>query len=61
MLETDAVSLSVLLRTISASIGYAEQELKKGIVNTMSMHKARGLSSDVVSIVGANNLYLVKI
>jgi DNA helicase-2/ATP-dependent DNA helicase PcrA len=58
ILETDVVSILDLLRAISVSIGYAEQELKKGVINILTMHKAKGLSSDIVFIVGAEKQFI---
>ena len=58
ILETGAESLSALLSSISASIGNIEQEVKEGVVNIMTMHKAKGLSSDVVFIVGAEKQFI---
>lgn len=56
--ESDAESLSDLLRSISASMGFAEQEFEEGVVNIMTMHKAKGLSADVVFIVGAEKQFI---
>lgn len=58
ILETDAESLSALLRSIAASMENAEQELREGMVNIMTMHKAKGLSADVVFIVGAEKQFI---
>jgi len=58
ILVTEPKSLSDLLMSISASMGNAEQELREGKVNIMTMHKAKGLSSDVVFIVGAEKQFI---
>jgi len=39
-------------------MGDAEQEVKEGVVNIMTMHKAKGLNSDVVFIVGAEKQFI---
>lgn len=58
IVETEAESLSDLLKSISTSMENAEQELREGMVNIMTMHKAKGLSSDVVFIVGAEKQFI---
>jgi len=58
ILESDSETLPELLGSISASMGYAEQEFKQGMVNIMTMHKAKGLSSDVVFIIGAETQFI---
>lgn len=56
--ETGAKNLEDLIVAISASIETIEQELTKGKVNIMTMHKAKGLSADVVFIVGAEKQFI---
>ena len=51
--ETGTGSLNDLVNALGASLDVAEQELVEGAVNILTMHKAKGLSSDVVFIVGA--------
>ncbi|HOV92426.1 MAG TPA: ATP-dependent helicase [Candidatus Kapabacteria bacterium] len=58
ILETESNSLSDLLGSISVSMENAEQELRDGMVNIMTMHKAKGLSSDVVFILGAESQFI---
>jgi hypothetical protein len=42
-----------LLRSISVSLGDAEQEQQSNAVNIMTMHQAKGLTAQVVIVVGA--------
>lgn len=56
--ETGVQTISGLLEALSVSINKGEQELKEGMVNIMTMHKAKGLSSDVVFIVGAEKQFI---
>jgi DNA helicase-2/ATP-dependent DNA helicase PcrA len=55
---TGAKSLNELVNALSASLHPAEQELVEGAVNIMTMHKAKGLSADVVFIVGAEDEFI---
>lgn len=50
--ETSSESLNDVLRAISASLVRAEQDMAAGVVNIRTMHKAKGLDSDTVIIVG---------
>jgi superfamily I DNA/RNA helicase len=56
--EVDAESLDQLLSGLSASLDRGEQELQEGAVNILTMHKAKGLSADVVFIVGAEDEFI---
>jgi DNA helicase-2/ATP-dependent DNA helicase PcrA len=58
MVEASPNTISELLSIINSSIGFAEQELVQGKVNIMTMHKAKGLSADVVFVVGAEKQYI---
>jgi DNA helicase II / ATP-dependent DNA helicase PcrA len=58
ILETQANSLSDLLQSISLSMQKTEQKLETGKANIMTMHKAKGLDSDIVFIVGAEKQFL---
>lgn len=58
IIETGAENLEDLLVAISASIDSIEQELTKDKVNIMTMHKAKGLSADVVFILGAEKQFI---
>jgi DNA helicase-2/ATP-dependent DNA helicase PcrA len=56
--ETDAQSLEGLVQAVSVSLEPAEQEMKQGAVNIMTMHKAKGLSADAVFMVAAERQYI---
>lgn len=56
--EIDASSLDDLLAGLSTSLDAGEQELREGAVNILTMHKAKGLSADVVFIVGAEDEFV---
>lgn len=56
--ETAAGSLSDLVNALGASLDAAEQELVEGAVNILTMHKAKGLSADVIFIVGAEDEFI---
>jgi len=56
--ESNSETISDLFTAISASIENAEQHLVKGKVNIMTMHRAKGLSSDIVFIVGAEDEFI---
>jgi DNA helicase-2/ATP-dependent DNA helicase PcrA len=56
--EIDAKSLDDLLVGLGASLDAGEQELQEGAVNILTMHKAKGLSADVVFIVGAEDEFI---
>ena len=57
--ETEAKNFTDLVTAISTSTDLIEQqELVKGKVNIMTMHKAKGLSADVVFIVGAEKQFI---
>ena len=57
--ETEAKNFADLVSAISASTDSIEQqELVKGKVNIMTMHRAKGLSADVVFIVGAEKQFI---
>ena len=56
--ESGAESETKLLTSISSEIERAEQKLEPGAVNILTMHRAKGLSSDIVIIVGAEQEYI---
>ena len=56
--EAGAESLNELVNALGASLDAAEQELAEGAVNILTMHKAKGLSADVVLIVGAEDEFI---
>lgn len=56
--ETGAESLNELVNALGASLDAAEQELAEGTVNILTMHKAKGLSADMVLIVGAEDEFI---
>ncbi len=57
--ETESKNFIDLVSAISASTDSIEQqELVKGKVNIMTMHRAKGLSADVVFIVGAEKQFI---
>ncbi len=56
--ESGATELNGTLQALTSSLGMDEQELVEGKVNILTMHKAKGLSADVVFIVGAEEQFL---
>jgi DNA helicase-2/ATP-dependent DNA helicase PcrA len=50
-----ATSIADLLRAVEVSSGDLEQEVEKGAVNILSMHKAKGLTAKAVIIVAAED------
>lgn len=46
------------MSAVSASLDVAEQELTEGAINILTMHKAKGLSADVVLIAGAEDEFI---
>jgi len=51
-------NLKGLIKVVSTSSGYIEQETKENAVNILTMHQAKGLSFDVCFIVGAEDQYI---
>jgi len=51
-------NLNQLLRALNTSIDNNEQEMESDSVNIMTMHQAKGLSSDVVFVVAAEDEYI---
>jgi len=56
--ETQASSLDDLVAGLTASLDAGEQELQEGAINMLTMHKAKGLSAEVVFIVGAEDEFI---
>jgi len=56
--ETDAGSLGQLLGAIETSSEYIEQQVEKGKINIMTMHKAKGLTAEATIIAVAEDEYL---
>ena len=50
--------LENLIKVVSTSSEYIEQETKENAVNILTMHQAKGLSFDVCFIVGAEDEYI---
>jgi DNA helicase-2/ATP-dependent DNA helicase PcrA len=50
--------LEELLRAINVSLADAEQEVEAGAVNIMTMHQAKGLSSEAVLVVASEDEYI---
>ena len=50
--------LENLIKIVSTSSEYIEQETKENAVNILTMHQAKGLSFDVCFIVGAEDEYI---
>ena len=50
--------LESLIKIVSTSSDYIEQETKENAVNILTMHQAKGLSFDVCFIVGAEDEYI---
>ena len=50
--------LESLIKIVSTSSEYIEQETKENAVNILTMHQAKGLSFDVCFIVGAEDEYI---
>lgn len=55
---TEASSLNDLIAALNISLDSAEQELIEGAVNILTMHKAKGLSADVVFIAAAEDEFI---
>lgn len=53
-----ATTLKQFLSSFSTSMGDKEQEIETDKVNIMTMHKAKGLTADVVFIVAAEDEYI---
>ena len=53
-----AANLKQFLSAFSTSMGDKEQEIEPDKVNIMTMHKAKGLTADVVFIVAAEDEYI---
>jgi DNA helicase-2/ATP-dependent DNA helicase PcrA len=53
-----AANLKQFISTFSTSLGDKEQEIEPDKVNIMTMHKAKGLTADVVFIVAAEDEYI---
>ena len=58
MVEATPDNLTALLQSISSSMSCAEQELEADKVNVMTMHRAKGLSADVVFVIGAEKQFI---
>jgi len=56
--ETNATDFGTLLRALSSSLENEEQELDSDSVNIMTMHKAKGLTSEAVIVVAAEDEYI---
>ena len=56
--ENDSLKLFDLLRNIESSNESIEQELNPDCVNMLTMHKAKGLTSEVVIIIAAEDEYI---
>ena len=54
----EKTDLESLIKIVSTSSEYIEQETKENAVNILTMHQAKGLSFDVCFIVGAENEYI---
>ncbi|OSS41695.1 ATP-dependent DNA helicase UvrD/PcrA [Desulfurella amilsii] len=54
----EKADLESLIKIVSTSSGYIEQETKENAVNILTMHQAKGLSFDVCFIVGAEDEYI---
>ena len=55
---SEATSISELFRAIEASNDAIEQEVERGKVNILTMHKAKGLTAEAVIIAAAEDEYL---
>lgn len=54
----EKIDLESLIKIVSTSSEYIEQETKENAVNILTMHQAKGLSFDVCFIVGAEDEYI---
>lgn len=54
----EKTDLESLIKIVSTSSEYIEQETKENAVNILTMHQAKGLSFDVCFIVGAEDEYI---
>ena len=54
----EKADLENLIKIVSTSSEYIEQETKENAVNILTMHQAKGLSFDVCFIVGAEDEYI---
>ncbi len=54
----EKADLEGLIKIVSTSSEYIEQETKENAVNILTMHQAKGLSFDVCFIVGAEDEYI---
>ncbi|HUU45452.1 MAG TPA: ATP-dependent helicase, partial [Acidobacteriota bacterium] len=50
--------LSSFVASLSATVSQGEQQISPGCVNMLTMHRAKGLSADVVVILGAEEEFL---
>ncbi len=57
-IQAGSESLDGLLQAIAAPLAEGEQELTKDAVNILTMHKAKGLSSDVVIVIGSEDEFI---
>lgn len=55
---TGSKEIRDLLSAMSASLGDKEQEIDPNCVNILTMHKAKGLTADVVFIIAAEDEYI---
>jgi DNA helicase-2/ATP-dependent DNA helicase PcrA len=55
---TGAKDTKGLLSVMSASLGDKEQEIDPNCINILTMHKAKGLTADVVFIIAAEDEYI---
>jgi len=56
--ETGSTTHRELLRTLSSSIEFGEQELDPNSVNIMTMHRAKGLTAKAVIIIAVEDEYI---
>jgi len=56
--DTEPKSINELIRALEVSKEDIEQELQKGKVNILTMHKAKGLTAEAVIVVAAEDEYL---
>lgn len=53
-----AETVTDLLSALSVSMGDQEQEIETGKVNILTMHRGKGLTADVVFLIGAEDEYI---
>jgi len=56
--ETGSITHGELLRALSSSIEFGEQELDPNSVNIMTMHRAKGLTAKAVIIIAVEDEYI---